>query len=138
MAFKIQWGSEIRTGRDFEWSKRGRVANGVDFEQNLKSGSPTNQNLDSSRHFVKNHLKSGQKCPHFEWSGFQMVGTIAIAIAKAQPDHLKSNLQKVWISNVSGFQLVGFQILTVSNGRPFQIRPQKSLDFEGWYSDSQI
>ena len=36
-------------------------------------------------HFVKNHLKSGQKHPDFEWSGFQMVGTIAIAIAKAGP-----------------------------------------------------
>ena len=26
-------------------------------------------------------LKSGQKCPDFEWSGFQMVGTIAMALA---------------------------------------------------------
>ena len=37
-------------------------------------------------HFVKKHLKSGQKCPDFDWSGFQMVGSlglhIAIAIAK--------------------------------------------------------
>ena len=33
-------------------------------------------------HFVKNHLKSGHTHPDFEWSGFQMVG--AIAIAKAQ------------------------------------------------------
>ena len=55
-----------------------------------------------------NHLKSGQKCPGFEWSGFQTVGTKDIAIAKARPfengtiwklDHLKSNLQKVRISN---------------------------------------
>ena len=37
----IQWGSEIRTSLDFEWSKRGWVANGPDFELNLKSGSPT-------------------------------------------------------------------------------------------------
>ena len=35
--------------------------------------------------YVKHHLKSGQKRPDFEWSGFRMVGTIAIAIAKAQP-----------------------------------------------------
>ena len=28
--------------------------------------------------FVKNHLKSGQKCTNFEWSGFRKVGTIAI------------------------------------------------------------
>ena len=33
----------------------------------------------NGRHFVKNHLKSGQKRQDFEWSGFQMVGTIAIA-----------------------------------------------------------
>ena len=26
-----------------------------------------------------------QECPDFEWSGFQMVETIAIAIAKARP-----------------------------------------------------
>ena len=35
-------------------------------------------------HFVKKHLKCGQKCLDFEWSSFQMVGTIAIAMAKAQ------------------------------------------------------
>ena len=35
--------------------------------------------------FIKNHLKSGQKRPDFEWSGFQLVGTIALAIAKARP-----------------------------------------------------
>ena len=33
------------------------------------------------RHFVKNHLKSWQKYPDFEWSGFKMVGTKAIAKA---------------------------------------------------------
>ena len=32
-------------------------------------------------HFVESYLKSGQKCPDFEWSGFIMVGTIAIAKA---------------------------------------------------------
>ena len=32
-------------------------------------------------HYAKNHLKSGQKCLDFEWSGFQMVGTIAKAKA---------------------------------------------------------
>ena len=33
----VQWGFEIRTSLDFEWSKRGRVANGQDFEWDLKS-----------------------------------------------------------------------------------------------------
>ena len=39
----------------------------------------------NGRHFVTNHSKSGQKRPDFEWSGFQMVATKAIAITKAQP-----------------------------------------------------
>ena len=39
--FKTQWGSEIRTGLDLEWSKRGWVANGMDFEWDLKYGSQT-------------------------------------------------------------------------------------------------
>ena len=39
--FQIQWGSEIRPSLDFEWSKTGWVANGLDFEWDLKSGSPT-------------------------------------------------------------------------------------------------
>ena len=34
----LQWGSEIWTSLDFEWSKRGWVANGLDFEWDLKSG----------------------------------------------------------------------------------------------------
>ena len=29
---------------------------------------------------LKTHLKSRQKYPDFEWSGFQLVGTISIAI----------------------------------------------------------
>ena len=53
-------------------------------------------------HFIKNYWKSWLNCLYFERSGFQMVGTIAIAIAK--PDHLKT--------------------------RPFEIWPAKSLDFE--------
>ena len=37
----LQWGSEFQTSLDYEWSKRGWVANGYDFEWDLKSGSPT-------------------------------------------------------------------------------------------------
>ena len=63
----VQWGSEIQTSLDFEWSKRGWVEKGLDLKWNLKSRSPTIWN------------------PDFEWSCFWMVGTIAIATAKAQP-----------------------------------------------------
>ena len=52
------------------------------------------------------------RSPDFEWSGFQMVGTTAMAVAKAQPlkklEQLISNIQKAQILNVSGFQMVGF------------------------------
>ena len=37
----IQWASDIRTSLDFKRWKRGWVANGPDFEWDLKSGSPT-------------------------------------------------------------------------------------------------
>ena len=37
----VQQGSEIWNILDFEWSKRDWVANGPDFEWDLKSGSPT-------------------------------------------------------------------------------------------------
>ena len=37
----LQWGSEIRTSLEFEWSKRGWVSNVPDFEWDLKSGSST-------------------------------------------------------------------------------------------------
>ena len=37
----------------------------------------------NERHFLKTHLESGQKHLEFKWSGFQMVWTMAIAIAKA-------------------------------------------------------
>ena len=31
----LNWGSEILTSHDFEWSKRGWVAYGLDFEWDL-------------------------------------------------------------------------------------------------------
>ena len=50
----------------------------------LSLGGPTFKKING-RHFVKNHLKSEQKRPVLEWSGFRMVCTIAIAIPKGQP-----------------------------------------------------
>ena len=62
-------------------------------------------------HFVKNHLKSGRKCPDFKWSGFQMFGSgYSYSQTLWKLDHSKSDHQKVWISNVSGFWKVRFQI----------------------------
>ena len=69
----------------------------------------------NDRPFVKNHLKSGQKSPYFEWNSFQMFGITAIELKPTiwKQDHLKSDLQKAQILNVSLFWMVGFQIHTV-------------------------
>ena len=61
-----QWEIEIRSSLDIELSKRGWVTNGPDFEWDLKSGSQPFKIWTKRRHFVKNYLKSGQKCPNFE------------------------------------------------------------------------
>ena len=94
---KLQWGSEIPTHLDLEWSRRGWFENGPNFEWDLEI--PTN-----GHYFVQNHLKSKQKHPDFEWSSFQMVGTIVIAIVIARPfwkqDHFKSDLQKIWTLSI--------------------------------------
>ena len=50
----------------------------------------------SGCHFVKNHLKSGQKCPDFKWSGFLMVGTKA--------NHLKTAPFEILPSKIPDFR----------------------------------
>ena len=47
----VQWGSEIHTSPDFEWSKRVWFANSLDF----KWAQPFDIRTNSS-HFIKNHL----------------------------------------------------------------------------------
>ena len=47
-------------------------------------------------------------------SGFQIVRSIAISLRYLKTWAFESNLQKVQISKVSGFRMVGFQIPTVS------------------------
>ena len=81
----IQWGSEIRTSPDFEWSKRGWVANGPDFEWDFKYRSPTIWNPDKWPPFPQKPFEIWKKVLDFKWSGFQMVGTIARAKAQAWP-----------------------------------------------------
>ena len=72
-----------------KWPKRGCVANGPDFEWDLKYGSPTIWNPDKWQPICQrqNHLKSGQKCSDFEWSGFWMVGCIAI-VWRSWPENI--------------------------------------------------
>ena len=93
----IQWGSEIRTSLDFEWSKRGWVANGPEVY----------------RPFEIRAIQT--KTSRFQMVRFWTVGTIVIAIAKAQPFEFRpSKSLDVRISNVFGYLMVWFQIPTVS------------------------
>ena len=102
----ILWGFQILTNLDSKWSKRGWVGYGLDFDRDLKYGSPTIWNLEAlpvdiqtnGRHFVNTHLKSGPKCQDFKCCGFQLVGT---TIA----DLLKSSLEKFRRWNVKTLTL---------------------------------
>ena len=79
------------------------------FEWDLKSG----------HHFVKTIWNPEKNVQILNGSNFWMVGTIAKSYSHSwsptiwKQDHLNSDFQKVWISNVSGFWMVGFQIPTV-------------------------
>ena len=73
--FKIQWGSEIRLSPDFKWSKRGKVANGLDFEWDLKSRSPTIWNPDKLPPFFQKPFETRTKM-----SGYVIFGTITKAL----------------------------------------------------------
>ena len=85
---------------DCKWS-RFRMRSGIGKLNHLKSGQMAT--------ILSNHLKSGLKLSDFEWSGFWTVGTIAIAIAKAWLFEIRPS------KSVSVFQMVRFQIPTVSN-----------------------
>ena len=99
--------TEIRPSLDFEWSKKGWVANGLDFKWNLKSGSPTIWNPGKWQPFCQKHFEIWTKTSGI-WNGqvFKGAGTIA----KAQP----SENWTIWNPTFkkSRFQLVGFQIPT--------------------------
>ena len=69
----------------FQMVGKSWVANGPDFEWDLKIGIQPFEMQTNSRHFLKNHLKFGQKHPDCVWSSYQMFGTIANAKAKALP-----------------------------------------------------
>ena len=73
----IQWGSEIWTSLDFRWSKRSWVENGWDFKWDQE---PNHLKSVKVAAILSNILKYRHKRLDFEWSGFQMVGTIAIYV----------------------------------------------------------
>ena len=67
----LQWGSDLQTSQNFEWSKRSWVANGLDFEWDRKSGSPTIWNAVKWGIWNSNFKKfEFQMFPDFKWSDF--------------------------------------------------------------------
>ena len=118
----IQYSGQLKSRcKDFNWSKRGCFANGTNFEWDLKSSSPT--------------ICNPYKCPPFGQKPFEIptktLGFCMVWFSNGQdqcynptfwkPDHLKSNLQKAQISNVSRFLMVGFQIATELWSRLYHI-----------------
>ena len=79
---------------------------------------------------MPNLLKSGQMAAilskrfDFEWLG----PWLQLNPNPLKPDHLKSNLEKVWISNASGLWMVEFQILTVLCCRGEAVLPDDNLN----------
>ena len=77
--FTLQWGSEIRTSLDFEWSKRGlvamqmvRISNGICILEVKSFEIWTN-----GSNFDKKHLKSRQNLMglnglFFKWLGLEL------------------------------------------------------------------
>ena len=76
--FELQW--DLKCG--LVWILNGQkkvglhLLNGIWCPEAQPFEVPTNDS-----YFVKNPLNSRQKCPDFERSGFQMAGTIALAMA---------------------------------------------------------
>ena len=114
-AFWLQCGSEIQSSLYFKWSKKGWFANGPDFKSEHQKAQPC-EIRTNGQHFV-NHLKSGQKHPFFEWPGFWMAGTIAIATAIYWPFENQTIwnpvFKKSWFQMFPFLEMVRFQILAV-------------------------
>ena len=108
------YSGDLKSGLAWIPNGQKKVVTQVDHKDTIViflMGNATIWNPNKWPPFVKNHLKSGQICLGFERSGFQMVGTVAIAIAKARPfeNHTILNLT----CKKYGFQMVRFQIPTV-------------------------
>ena len=77
----VHWGFEIRTSFNFEWSKRGWFADGLDLEWDLKSRKPNHFKLRQMAAILsKNILNPDKNVKILNGSVFKwLVGTIAIA-----------------------------------------------------------
>ena len=87
---KIQWGSDVCISLDFEWSKRGWIANCLNFKWDLKTGSPTFWNLDKNIRILNG------------WD-------------KLKPDHLKTRPFEIRFSKSPDFRSPLYYILGKKN-----------------------
>ena len=93
------------------------VKKGLVFYWDMKSGTLTILNPDNWQPFFIIHLKSGQNLPDFECSGFQMVRTKTLAIARFTPAKIYTFKSTVGIripylsdgKSVSDWQMFKFQ-----------------------------
>ena len=119
--YGLQWGSEIQTCPDFEWSIFVQSSNGLDFKWFSQPGLFLSINKILLI-FKMVQIKS-TIFPLFEWSG-----PFEIQLYK---DHLKSDLLKVWILYVYGpdfersdfrslLQSIGFYLVQSLNGPLFR------------------
>ena len=81
------------------------------FRKGSENRKSNHLNSGQMAAILSNHLQSGQKRTDFEWSSFQMVGTIAIAKARTFENRTIWNLT----FKKSRFQMVKFQIPTKSH-----------------------
>ena len=76
------WTPNLGIQSVFQMVKKRSVCKWSRFWMGSKIQKPNHCNPGKWLNFFKNHLKSGQKCWDFERSGFRMVGTKVIAIAR--------------------------------------------------------
>ena len=103
----IQWESEIWTSLDFIWSKK---EFGLQMVWDLKSGSLNIWNLNKWQPFCQKPFEILTKISECQMVGFWMVGTIAVAKAKAQPFENQTFWNPI-------LKKSGFQIFQISCGR---------------------
>ena len=127
LVFKCEWYNQVdsvdQSNFGTLWSgfwtftrnpdQKGWVANGPDYGiWNLETQPFEIQT--NSRHFVKNHFNSGQKCLDFKWLGLWL-------LPRLKSDYLKTIPFEIWPSKSPDFKcfgiLNGFQIPTVINSR---------------------
>ena len=122
VTLKVQYSGEIKSG--LVWISTGQKEVGLQMIRILNGiWNPEVQPFEirtNLSHFFENHFKSGQLCQDFKWSGFWMVGTTSIAIAKAWPFEIRPDFKCIpltngWISDPHCISIVSSLRLMMSH-----------------------